>query len=41
MISKYPHSVGVGVNHLIKSDERIGFEEGAKWMKEQILNQNK
>lgn len=41
MISKYPHSVGVGVNHLIKSDERIGFEEGAKWMKEQIFNQNK
>ena len=41
IISKYPHSVGVGVNHLIKSDERIGFEEGAKWMKEQILNQNK
>ena len=41
MISKYPHSVGVGVNHLIKSDERVGFEEGAKWMKEQILNQNK
>ena len=41
MISKYPHSVGVGVNHLIKSDERIGFEAGAKWMKEQILNQNK
>ena len=41
MISKYPHSVGVGVGHLIKSDERIGFEEGAKWMKEQILNQNK
>ena len=41
MISKYPHSVGVGVNHLIKSDERIGFEAGAKWMREQILNQNK
>ena len=41
MISKYPHSVGVGVNHLITSDERIGFEAGAKWMKEQILNQNK
>ena len=40
MISKYPHSVGVGVNHLIKSNERIGFEEGAKWMKEQIFNQN-
>ena len=39
MISKYPHSVGVGLNHLIKSDERIGFEEGAKWMREQILNQ--